>query len=55
MPKIPGNHEPEPAQRPWEKQESIESDADYRRRAKAAEKWFAEKRYLEGLNPKGKR
>lgn len=56
MPKIPGNHEREPmAQRPWEKPDSVESDADYRRRSKAIEKWFADKKHLEGLNPKGKR
>lgn len=50
MPKIPGERKPMP--RP---QEPVESEADYQRRRKASEKWFAEKRYLEGLNPKGKR
>lgn len=56
MPTIPGKHEPAPMpQRPWEKAEAAESDADYRRRSKAAEKWFAAKKHLEGLNPKGKR
>lgn len=53
MPKIPGNRERDPtAQRPWEKPEPVESEANYQRRAKEAREWFAQKKHLQPMRGK---